>query len=266
MDFAREEQMRQRKLDSIDSAIQQIDKEVLAGRISEQEAYPIRLKYEMNKMGVDIPVSLLPTGDEEERYGVQPYWMRGREAPEGSPERQLYEAKMKQTIEGRAGTIPWDLHPDNISTPMARASREGRELYIEDFMNEDEKRKYETSGIVPLRFQGAETTGAPLVETPTEIPIGQIRVTSPTGVEGTIPIEDLEDALAEGYTEAIETPVESPMGEEKGLPFGLTTPPPLTLYRLIRQYYKLPKEVRKARREEKVRKGIERSPLYRVGK
>jgi len=71
VDFQREEQQRQRKLDSYDNAIQQIDKEVLAGRITEQEAYPIKLKYEMEKMGVDIPTSLLP-GREEERVEKPP--------------------------------------------------------------------------------------------------------------------------------------------------------------------------------------------------
>lgn len=60
VDFQREEQQRQLKLDSYDNALQQIDKEVLAGRMTEQEAYPLKLKYEMNKMGVDVPTSLLP--------------------------------------------------------------------------------------------------------------------------------------------------------------------------------------------------------------
>lgn len=59
-DFMRKEQVRQRKLDSADNAIQQIDKEVLAGRMTEQEAYPLKLKYELNKMGVDAPTPLLP--------------------------------------------------------------------------------------------------------------------------------------------------------------------------------------------------------------
>lgn len=72
VDFQREEQQRQRKLDSIDSALQQIDKEVLAGRMTEQEAYPLKLKYEMNKMGVDVPVSLLPTRREERERVVSP--------------------------------------------------------------------------------------------------------------------------------------------------------------------------------------------------
>ena len=133
MDFERVEQIRQRKLDSIDSAIQQIDKEVLAGRMTEQEAYPLKLKYEVNKMGVDIPTSLLPVGDEEEDgFGVKPYWMRGRDAPEGTPERQLYEAKMAEQISGeRRGTVPWDLDPRYIRTAAAEESRVNRGIFLE---------------------------------------------------------------------------------------------------------------------------------------
>ncbi|MFZ2095968.1 MAG: hypothetical protein WAV05_04945, partial [Anaerolineales bacterium] len=112
MDFAREEQSRQRKLDSIDSALQQIDKEVLAGRMTEQEAYPIKLKYEFSKSNIDVPTSLLP-GGAEERYGVEPWWRQLKNAPEGSPEKRLYEAKTEQTISGeRPGTIPYQLRPD----------------------------------------------------------------------------------------------------------------------------------------------------------
>jgi len=135
MDFQREEQQRQRKLDSADNAIQQIDKEVLAGRMTEQEAYPLKQKYELNKLGVDVPTSLLPTGGEEDRYGVDPYWMRGREAPEGTPERQLYEAKMEQQISGvRTGTVPYYLDPQFIGTypEAARQSQEARGIFLSD--------------------------------------------------------------------------------------------------------------------------------------
>ena len=114
IDFQREEQVRQRKLDSIDSALQQIDKEVLAGRMTDKEAYPLKLKYEMNRLGVDAPTSLLPPGDEdeEEGFGIRPYWMRGKEAAEGTPERQLYESKLAEGISGqRTGTVPYYLDP-----------------------------------------------------------------------------------------------------------------------------------------------------------
>lgn len=162
-DFMREEQARQRKLDGLDSAIQQLDKEVQAGRMTEEEAYPYKLKLELAKSGVNVPIEDI-RGDEDGRFGVAPHWMRGEDAPIGSPERNLYEAEMKRRIEGRTGTVPWDLAPDNISTPMARASREAREMYIEDFMDAGEKMEYEISGIVPTRFQGAETTGALLAD------------------------------------------------------------------------------------------------------
>ena len=151
MDFQREEQQRQRKLDSADNAIQQIDKEVLAGRMTEQEAYPLKLKYEMNKMGVDAPTSLLPTGDEEERYGVRPYWMRGREAPEGTPERQLYEAKMAEQISGeRRGVIPYYLDPTFIGTypEAARQAQEARGIFLSD--EEFENIKSGTTEQLPL--------------------------------------------------------------------------------------------------------------------
>lgn len=134
MDFQREEQQRQRKMDSIDSAIQQIDKEVLAGRITEQEAYPIKQKLELSKTGVSVPVSAFP-GDEEDRYGVRPYWMRGREAPEGTPERRLYEAKMAEGISGeRMGTRPYYFDPSFLSTypEAARQAQEARGIFLSD--------------------------------------------------------------------------------------------------------------------------------------
>jgi len=134
MDFQREEQQRQRKLDSIDSALQQIDKEVLAGRMTEQEAYPIKQKFELNKLGVDVPVSAFP-GDEEERFGVPPYWMRGRDAPEGTPERQLYEAKMAEQISGeRKGTVPYYLDPEWLreNRDIAQRVLERHEIMLEE--------------------------------------------------------------------------------------------------------------------------------------
>ena len=112
-DFAREEQARQRKLDSYDNALQQINKEVLAGRMTEQEAYPLKLKYEMNKMGVDAPVSLLPTGGEEDRYGVRPYYT-DPEFERDFPE--LAAAKKRDVTEGRAGTVPYHLSPEFLRT------------------------------------------------------------------------------------------------------------------------------------------------------
>jgi hypothetical protein len=143
VDFQREEQQRLRKLDSFDSALQQIDKEVLAGRMTEEEAYPLKLKYEMNKMGVDAPTSLLPTGGEDAKFGVDPYWMRGREAPEGTPERQLYEAKMEQQISGeRRGVVPYYLDPVFIGNypEAARQAQEARGIFLSDEEFESIKR------------------------------------------------------------------------------------------------------------------------------
>jgi len=152
IDFQREEQLRQRKLDSIDSALQQIDKEVLAGRITEQEAYPIKLKYQMNKMGVDTPTPLLPPGEEGDRYGVQPYWMKGREAPEGTPERQLYEAKMAEGISGeRRGTVPYYLDPTFVGNypEAARQAQEARGIFLSDEEFSDLTRGAEPMEAIP---------------------------------------------------------------------------------------------------------------------
>lgn len=109
MDFQREEQQRQRKLDSIDSSIQQIDKEVLAGRITEQEAYPIKQKLEISKTGVSIPISAFE-GEDKDRFGVRPYYLEPefeRDFPE------LAAAKKKEVISGqRRGTVPYYLDPE----------------------------------------------------------------------------------------------------------------------------------------------------------
>ena len=131
VDFQREEQQRQRKLDSLDSAIQQIDKEVLAGRITEQEAYPIKQKLELNKLGVSVPISAF-RGDEADRYGVRPYYLEPefeRDYPE------LAEAKKREVISGqRRGTIPYYLDPAYIRTnpAAARQAQEARGIFLSD--------------------------------------------------------------------------------------------------------------------------------------
>jgi len=130
VDFQREEQQRQRKLDSIDSALQQIDKEVLAGRMTEQEAYPIKLKYEIEKMGVDVPVSLVRPPAEraekvvsptqrisamralrEEEYR-EPTWLekflpggKGELSPEIQEEKQILQSIVKGEYTAPTGTI-----------------------------------------------------------------------------------------------------------------------------------------------------------------
>lgn len=199
IDFQREEQVRQRKLDSLDSAIQQIDKEVLAGRITEQEAYPLKQKLELNKLGVNVPVSAFP-GDEEEEFGVRPYWMRGKEAGEGTPERQLYEAKLAEGISGeRRGTIPYYLDPEwlRANRDIAMQVLESRGIMLE----EDEIDAWIE------REKGEEIT-----------------VISSTGEEGTIPIGDLEEALAEGYTIVKTQNAELPL-DNKQLDVGVRSEP-----------------------------------------
>lgn len=134
MDFAREEQARQRKLDGLDSAIQQLDKEVQGGRITEEEAYPYKLKLELAKSGVNVPIEDI-RGGEDRRFGVDPYWMRGQYAPEGTPERALYESKMAEGISGeRMGTRPYYFDPSFLSTypEAARQAQEARGIFLSD--------------------------------------------------------------------------------------------------------------------------------------
>jgi len=94
----------------------------LAGRITEQEAYPIKQKLELNKMGVNVNVSAFP-GDEdaEDRYGVRPYYT-DPEFERDFPE--LAAAKKRDVTEGRAGTIPYHLSPEFLRTLPPSTSQE----------------------------------------------------------------------------------------------------------------------------------------------
>ena len=137
MDFEQEEKERGRKIESANNALAQIDKEVSAGRMSEDEAYPLRLKYTLEKQGADAPTSLVKPGGREDEYGMKPYWMQGEQAPEGSPMRQLYETKLQQGISGeRGGSIPWELQSENINDPRAKALRENKGIYLEDYQQD----------------------------------------------------------------------------------------------------------------------------------
>lgn len=210
VDFQREEQIRQRKLDSFDSAVQQIDKEVLAGRMTEQEAYPLKLKYEMNKMGVDAPVSLLPTGDEEDRYGVKPYWMAGRDAPEGSPMRQLYESKMQQGISGaRAGTVPYYFDPTFISKypEAARQAQEARGIFLSD---------EEFSDLMRTPMDTKQLGVGVQAEAPAED--RRIRVVSPEGQTGTILESELPEYMDRGFELIEGVPEGAPEGTPEIIP------------------------------------------------
>jgi len=219
IDFQREEQLRQRKLDSIDSAMQQVDKEVLAGRITEQEAYPIKQKLELSKVGVSVPVSAFP-GDEEDRYGVQPYWMRGRDAPEGTPERQLYEAKMAEQISGeRRGVVPYYLDPTFIGSypEAARQAQEARGIFLSDEDFNDLARG--VTAELPLDTKSLDVgvraeEGVPIEE-------GRVRVISPKGQTGTILRSEISEYRAAGF-EILDEPTEGvePVGVKERLEAG----------------------------------------------
>jgi hypothetical protein len=131
MDFQREEADRQRKLTNIDNKLTQLEKEKDSGRFSADEtAYANAVSYwqaqkDFIETGVRPPAA-------QKQFGVQPHWMRGRDAPVGSPERQLYEAKMQQQISGqRTGTVPWYLDPRHIGTKAAEQAREERGIFLE---------------------------------------------------------------------------------------------------------------------------------------
>ena len=212
VDFQREEQQRQRKLDSYDNALSQIDKEVLAGRMTEQEAYPLKLKYEMEKMGVDTPTSLLPTDDDEKRYGVDPYWMRGRDAPEGTPERQLYEAKMAEQISGeRKGTIPYHLRPDvleRVGFEIGQGILDAAGIFVdtpEEYQNlinslQSNKEEALPEPTTKTEFdairKGLGTEAAPTVAGEEG---GRVRVVSPNGETGSILRSEITEYRAAGF-------------------------------------------------------------------
>lgn len=188
MDFQREEQQRQRKLDSADNAIQQIDKEVLAGRMTEQEAYPLKLKCELDKLGVDTPTPLLPTGDEEEKFGVKPYWMRGQDAPEGTPERQLYEAKMAEQISGeRRGVVPYYLDPAFIGNypEAARQAQEAGGIFLSDEEFNALRKGPRVEAVPEPTVAGEEGE--------------RVRVVSPNGETGSILRSEITEYRAAGF-------------------------------------------------------------------
>ena len=193
VDFQREEQQRQRKLDSIDSAIQQIDKEVLAGRITEKEAYPIKQKLEISKAGVSVPISAFPD-DEEDRYGVRPYYLEPefeRDYPE------LAEAKKKEVISGqRRGTIPYYLDPAYIRTnpAVARQAQEARGIFLSD-----EKFDSLKGGESQMPLGDKQLDVGARVEEEAPVGEGRIRVMSPEGQTGTILESERQDYIDQGF-------------------------------------------------------------------
>jgi hypothetical protein len=156
IDFQREEQVRQRKLDSYDNIDSQLDKEVQSGRMTEKEAEPYKLKNDLARQGMNISISEITRQGDEDRYGVDPYWMKGKDAAPGSPERQLYEAEMKRKVEGRAGTIPYHLSPEFLRTlPPSTA----QDMLADKGIFFDSNEQFE-SWLVNL--EGATPTGLPL--------------------------------------------------------------------------------------------------------
>jgi hypothetical protein len=201
MDFQREEQMRSRKLDSIDSAIQQIDKEVLAGRMTEQEAYPIKQKLEISKTGVSVPISAFE-GDEEGRTGVSPFWTEWLNEPADSKKRQYAEKKL--AADARTGTVPWDLDPRYIRTQAAEESRVNRGIFLEP----EDIDEFIGVGAAKLPLAGkqldvgvrAEEGVTQSVTKGIEVEEGRIRVISPDGQTGTILESERQDYIDQGFT------------------------------------------------------------------
>ena len=134
IDFQREEKQRQRKLDSYDNVDAELDKQVLSGNVSEEDVKLYRLKNDLARQGMNVSISELRQ-QQEDRFGVRPYWMRGRDAPEGTPERQLYEAKLAEGISGeRMGTRPYYFDPSFLNTypEAARQAQEVRGIFLSD--------------------------------------------------------------------------------------------------------------------------------------
>lgn len=70
LDFERSEKERIRKLDDVDNALRQIDREVEAGRITEVQANALKFRQEMKKYGAAPPVSLIQPPTEEREVSL----------------------------------------------------------------------------------------------------------------------------------------------------------------------------------------------------
>lgn len=192
MDFQREEQQRQKKLDGYDNIDAALDKEIQSGKMTEEEAQPYRLKNNLAREGMNVSISDITRQQDEERYGVRPYWMRGKEAPEGTPERQLYEAKMEQQISGeRPGTIPYYFDPSFISKypEAARQAQEARGIFLED-------EEFNALMSAPTAVESVEEN--------------RVRVVSPTGQTGTILKSELPEYIDKGFEVIDATPETTP--------------------------------------------------------
>ncbi|KKN73143.1 hypothetical protein LCGC14_0404520 [marine sediment metagenome] len=136
IDFQREEQLRQRKLDSYDNVDTQLDKEVQSGRMTEKDAEPYRLKNDLARQGMNISVSEITRQQKgDEQFGIPPYWEEYfGEDYEGTTERQFAEAKRRDVIEGRTGTIPIHLDPNwlRANRSIAMQVLESRGILLEE--------------------------------------------------------------------------------------------------------------------------------------
>lgn len=65
IDFQREEKLRQRELDGYDNIDTQLDKEVQAGRMTEKEAEPYRLKNDLARQGMNVSISEITRQQEQ---------------------------------------------------------------------------------------------------------------------------------------------------------------------------------------------------------
>lgn len=136
-DFQREEADRQQKLGSIDKKLMALEKEKQAGRFGEDEsAYSNAINYwtaqkDFINTGTKAPTipwyqhpsQFQEPGAISERatqeakaqgtdFGVEPYWMKFKDAPEDSTEKAIYDAKVQETTQGyRTGTRPTHLDP-----------------------------------------------------------------------------------------------------------------------------------------------------------
>ena len=159
MDFQRKETERQRKLTNIDNKLSQLEKEKESGKFSSNDpAYQKAINYwESQKMFVETGIKSPTTTGRE--FGIQPYWMAGKEAPVGTPERQLYDAKLGQQISGvRTGTIPYYLDPSwlKANRGIAQQVLEAHEV----FLNESEIDALINQPNVPTTQPGTKTLDA----------------------------------------------------------------------------------------------------------
>jgi hypothetical protein len=166
LDFERSERERMRKLDDIDNALRQIDREVETGRITESQADVLRFNQEMKRYGTAPPVSLIkpPTPERPRRitpseqmraYELlqkeelrEPTWWE-RMIPGGKGELTEEELFYREMFEKTARGIP----TGTITTPAVQAPAEAYKIgqIIE-------------RGGAKYKVVGFDTDGMPLVE------------------------------------------------------------------------------------------------------